>query len=74
MPLSRLSAKSQVTVPKEVREALGVRPGDLIAYEIDDGAVSLKRVEPFDEAFHKALSETLDEWASPEDDEAFRDL
>jgi len=36
--------------------------------------VILKRVEPFDAAFHQALSASLDEWDSPEDDEAFRDL
>ena len=70
----KLSAKRQVTLPKEVRRTLGVEPGDLITYEIEDGIVSLKRVDPFDAAFHLALSETLDEWASPEDEEAFRDL
>jgi len=31
-------------------------------------------VEPFDRAFHAALSETLTEWSSAEDEEAFRDL
>ncbi len=31
----------------------------------------LKRTEPFDAAFHAALSATLDEWSSPEDEEAF---
>ena len=58
----RLSAKGQVTIPKQVREALGVGPGDLVAYEIEDGVVRLKRVEPFDAEFHSALSQTLDEW------------
>lgn len=29
---------------------------------------------PFDKAYHAALSATLEEWHSPEDDEAFRDL
>ncbi len=70
----RLSAKGQVTIPKQVREALGVGPGDLVAYEIADGVVRLRRVEPFDEEFHAALSHTLDEWSTPEDQEAFDDL
>jgi len=74
MQLSRLSAKGQVTVPKEVREILGLKPGDMIAYEVQNGTVTLRRVEPFDAAFHRALSATLDEWAMPEGDEAFRDL
>jgi antitoxin PrlF len=74
MQLSRLSAKGQVTVPKEVRDFLELKPGDIIAYEVQNGTVILRRAEPFDAAFHKALSATLDEWATPEDEEAFRDL
>jgi hypothetical protein len=30
--------------------------------------------EPFDAPWHDALTTTLEEWNSPEDDEAFRDL
>lgn len=74
MKVSRLSTKGQITIPKEIRKAIGVEPGDAIAYEVEKGVVILKRVEPFDAAFHAALSDTLDEWATPEDQEAFRDL
>jgi AbrB family looped-hinge helix DNA binding protein len=74
MVTSRLSAKGQVTLPKKVRETLGIAPGDLVAYEIGDNEVSIRKVQPFDAAFHAALSATLDEWASKEDDEAFGDL
>ncbi|MEA2604040.1 MAG: hypothetical protein QOF89_5032 [Acidobacteriota bacterium] len=42
--------------------------------EIGDEEVVLKRVEPFDAVFHAALSTMLEEWNSPEDEEAFRDL
>jgi len=71
---SKLSSKGQVTIPREIRKKLGVEKGDLIAYEIRDGVVVMKRVEPFDLAFHESLSDTLDEWHTEEDDEAFRDL
>ncbi len=74
MVTSRLSAKGQVTLPKKVRETLGIAPGDLVAYEIGDSEVSIRKVRPFDAPFHAALSATLDEWASKEDDEAFGDL
>jgi len=74
MQVSRLSAKCQVTVPKEIRKVLGLNAGDLVTYEVRDGVVILKRAEPFDAAFHEALSATLDEWNTSEDDEAFRDL
>jgi AbrB family looped-hinge helix DNA binding protein len=74
MQTSKLSVKGQVTVPKEVREILGLNAGDMIAYEVQNRVVTLRRVEPFDAAFHKAISATLDEWDTPEDNEAFRDL
>lgn len=70
----RLSSKGQVTIPKAVRQAIGIEPGDLVAYEIRDGVAILKKTEPFDAAFHLALSATMTEWASPEDEKAFRDL
>lgn len=74
MTISRLSSKGQVTIPKKIREILGLKMGDMISYEVHNGLVAVKRVEPFDAAFHAALSKTLDEWDTPEDDEAFRAL
>ena len=71
---SRLSGEGQVTLPSEVRSSLKLGAGDLVGYEIRGEEVVLKRVEPFDAVFHAALSSTLEEWSSPEDEEAFRDL
>jgi len=71
---SRLSSKGQVTIPSEVREKLHLEPGDTVIYEIEENRAVLRRAEPFDIAFHAALSDTLLEWTSPEDEEAFRDL
>ncbi len=74
MLVSKISKKGQVTIPKIVRESLRASPGDWIEYEVQDNAITLRRVEPFDRAFHAALSDTLTEWASAADEEAFRDL
>lgn len=71
METSKLSSKSQVTLPRKIREALGARPGDTIVYEVEGNVVRLKRLEPFDATFHKTLSNTLSEWASDADEEAF---
>ena len=72
--MSRVSSKGQVTLPKRVREAIGVGPGDAIAYEVAKGVVTLRRLEPIDLAFHVSLESTLAEWGSKEDDEAYSDL
>ena len=71
---SRLSSKGQVTIPREIRAALHLEPGDLVVYEVKDDKVILRRAEPFDAAYHSAVSETLEEWGSVDDDKAFRDL
>jgi AbrB family looped-hinge helix DNA binding protein len=70
----RLTAKSQTTIPKEVREALGAKPGDTLVYRIGRGKVTLARAEPLDRAYLKAVESTLSEWASPEDAAAYDDL
>ncbi len=72
--MSRLSSKGQVTIPKAVREQLRAKAGDVILYEVTGATVTIRRLEPFDAAFHAALSDTLDEWATPEEDAAFRNL
>jgi antitoxin PrlF len=71
---SKLTAKAQTTVPKEVRKALQVKPGDTLVYRIAKGRVTLARAEPLDRAYLKALESTLSEWSSPEDAAAYDDL
>ena len=71
---SKITAKAQTTVPKEVREALGVKPGDTLVYRIIKGKVTLARAEPLDRAYLKAVESTLSEWESPEDAAAYDDL
>ena len=39
---SRLTSKGQTTIPAEVREYLGLKPGDRIVYSLKDGKVELK--------------------------------
>ena len=72
--VSRVSSKGQVTLPKKVREAIGVGPGDAVAYDVGKGVVTLRRLEPIDLAFHAAVESTLSEWGSKADDEAYSDL
>lgn len=40
MSIATITSKGQITVPKEIRDALGVRPGDRLAFRArDDGSV-----------------------------------
>ncbi len=71
---TKITNKGQITVPKAVRERLGLKPGDTLIYDVAGDTVTLKRFGPFDAAYRLALAETLDEWASAEDDKAFADL
>ncbi len=72
MITSKLTSKSQTTVPQSVRRALNLKPGDLLSYEISDGQVILTRartesgtVDPFG---------GFDEWRGKEDEHAYADL
>jgi antitoxin PrlF len=44
MIMGRVTAKSQTTIPRAVRIALGIKPGDRVAYEIDGNMVKLRAV------------------------------
>lgn len=72
--VSRLTRKYQATIPRPVRERLGVGAGDSIAFVLEADGVRVRRAEPFDREFARSVSDTLTEWLSPADEEAFRDL
>lgn len=73
--VAKVTTKGQTTIPRQVREALQVKAGDLIAWEIgEDGRVEVRRVQPLDLDYLRAVQETLSEWNSPEDDESYRDI
>lgn len=74
MLTSKVTSKGQITIPAEVRKQLQIETGDVLAYELVKGGVQLRKVQAVDAEWHAALSQTLAEWNSPEDEEAFRDL
>ena len=43
MPSAKLTSKGQITIPKEVREALGLHTGDRLAFRLrEDGTVQVE--------------------------------
>jgi len=77
MVTSKLTGKSQTTIPQAVRTALGVKEGDELAYTIEDGRVVLSKApgklprkgDPLEDPFA-----TFWEWDTKEDERAFADL
>ena len=69
---SRLGVKAQTVVPRAVREALDVGPGDQIGYTIYDGRVILTAVKkPL--AHHHPFA-CFDEWSSEADTKGYASL
>lgn len=72
MILSKLTSKAQTTIPQPVRVALGLEPGDQLAFEIDDQRVILTKAKSggkIDDPFH-----TFGEWSSEADAKAYAGL
>ena len=74
MELATLTAKGQVTIPKALREALGMKRGDLVSWELDDESVRLRVVPTIDHVYLTSVQAGLTEWGSEADEEAFADL
>ena len=71
---SKLTKKYQATIPEPVRRVLGLKAGDLIAFDIEDDLIRLRKARPVDLAFARSLEGTLSEWASAADEDAYRGL
>ena len=75
LAISKITVKGQTTIPRGIRIALNVAPGDSIAWEISgEGSVSVRRVQALDIKYLRALEESLSEWAGAADEEAYREL
>jgi len=72
--ISKLTKKYQATVPKVVRSKLELKAGDVIAFEIDNEIIKIRKARPIDIEFSSALVSTLSEWESQNDEEAYNDL
>ena len=64
-----LTSKGQVTIPKDIREALGIEPGGQVGFEIDEGG-EVRLRKPDEEAerarkvadFQRRLKEARELW------------
>ena len=73
LAVAQITAKGQTTIPQDVRRALKVSAGDLIAWEVGtDGTATVRRIQPLDLEYLRALEGTLGEWAGAADEDAYR--
>ena len=73
--LAFLSKRGQVTLPRAVREALGLKPGDALLVRVEEGRVILEPalVLPIERYTEERLAEFAEAArVSPEDLETFR--
>jgi len=46
MITTKLTSRGRVTIPKEIREHLGLNPGDQVGFVLKDGEVLLRSAKP----------------------------
>lgn len=75
MEIRKITSEDQARIPDEVRTALGLRAGDAPEWEVAEGAARVRKAAPIDWEFLKGVEANLaEEWLSPEDMKAWRDL
>lgn len=72
--ISKLTKKYQAKIPALVRRVLHLEAGDSVSFDIEGESVRLRKARPIDYAFTQALEETLSEWATDADEEAYSEL
>jgi len=63
--MPKVTSKGQVTIPRQIREAIGIKAGSKVKFEIHNGECVLKKVieeDPFQRwAGYLKLSKTTDQ-------------
>ena len=68
---SKVTSKSQTVIPREVREKLGLKPGDRLRYSTSEKGVVIEKatVQVEDDPFA-----VFNEWSSAADEKAYGKL
>lgn len=74
MKFTRTTARGRTTIPKSVRDAANVHAGDAVVIEVFGDRVVLRKMLPERSTYLRGLGEMMSEWASPEDEAAWRDF
>ena len=69
-----LTDRGRTTIPKRIREALDLREGDVIAFNVENANLLVRKLIPEHDEILKGVGGSFCEWVSPEDEQAWRDL
>ncbi len=67
---SKITSKSQTVIPREVREKLGLKPGDSLRYAVTAQGVVIEKAAATDDDPFAVFSE----WSGAADEKAYGDL
>ena len=71
--MARVTSKGQITLPKAVRDALGLQPGTEVEFQIDGGEAILRRRVP-DAAFTRWRGKLRSSGGSLQTDDLMHEL
>jgi AbrB family looped-hinge helix DNA binding protein len=74
MHIARITSKGQITIPVSIRKAAQLKAGDTLEFELKGDYVIVRKIKSPADEYLKGIEETLSEWSSPEDEEAWNAL
>ena len=74
MDLARITSKGQMTIPRKIRLAAHLNEGDVVSFAVENDRIVFRKLPTARDAYLLGVQETMTEWNSAEDDEAWRDL
>ncbi len=75
--MSRMTAKGQVTIPKQVRHELALKPGDEVEFYEEKGVFYVRKkidLDAMKAAFEEYRNLLADSWGDKDVDEIFREM
>ena len=74
MKSGKLTIKHQVTIPRDVRQALDLKAGDEVTLALEDGRAVLRKVDRSEIEWSRFLQAQMPEWDDPQEDAYWAEL
>ena len=72
--IAKITSKGQMTIPKAARDAVRLVEGDWVIVEVEADRLVVRKIADQRDPYLLGLETSLEEWDSPEDEAAWRDL